>query len=132
MFFGSRVRRACDQLGIGMLLVLAFAARLTAQGVAQGSAHPPANAKAIKCHDRPIPQLEDITEKAGIRFSHTSAPENRYIAESMSGGVLLLDYDRDGWVDIYFTNAPSVEMANRGKRAAALSTITITTGLSRT
>jgi len=100
-----------------MLLVLAFAARLSAQGVAQGSAHLPANAKAIKCHDRPIPQLEDITEKAGIRFSHTSAPENRYIAESMSGGVLLLDYDCDGWVEIYFTNAPSVEMANRGEKS---------------
>jgi enediyne biosynthesis protein E4 len=115
-----------------VLLVLLFAARLSAQGVAQGAAHPPPSAKTIKCHDRPIPQLEDVTEKAGIRFSHTSAPENRYIAESMSGGVLLLDYDRDGWTDIYFTNAPSVEMANKGERAAALSTITITTGLSLT
>jgi enediyne biosynthesis protein E4 len=99
------------------MLVLVFAARLSAQGVAQGAAHPPASAKIIKCHDRPIPQLEDITDQAGIRFSHTSAPENRYIAESMSGGVLLLDYDRDGWVDIYFTNAPSVEMANKGEKS---------------
>jgi hypothetical protein len=99
------------------MLVLVFAARLSAQGVAQGAAHPPPTAKTIKCHDRPIPQLEDVTEKTGIRFSHTSAPENRYIAESMSGGVLLLDYDRDGWVDIYFTNAPSVEMANKGEKS---------------
>ena len=29
----------------------------------------------------------------------------------MSGGVLLLDYERDGWLDIYFSNAPTVEMA---------------------
>lgn len=29
----------------------------------------------------------------------------------MSGGVLLLDYDRDGWPDIYFTNAPTAAMA---------------------
>jgi hypothetical protein len=35
----------------------------------------------------------------------------KYIVESMSGGVALIDYDRDGWPDIYFTNAPSVERA---------------------
>jgi enediyne biosynthesis protein E4 len=87
-----------------------------AQGVAQGSP-PPASARAIKCKGRPIPQLEDITEKAGIHFSHVLAPEARYIPESMSGGVLLLDYDRDGWVDIYFTNAPTIEMALKGEKA---------------
>jgi enediyne biosynthesis protein E4 len=35
----------------------------------------------------------------------------------MSGGVALIDYDRDGWLDIYFTNAPSVAMALAGKKA---------------
>src|SRR5258708_21535329 len=35
----------------------------------------------------------------------------------MSGGVLLLDYDRDGWTDIYFTNAPTLEMALKGQTA---------------
>ena len=35
----------------------------------------------------------------------------------MSGGVALIDYNRDGWPDIYFTNAPSVEMALAGKKA---------------
>jgi hypothetical protein len=35
----------------------------------------------------------------------------------MPGGVLLLDYDQDGWLDIYFTNAPSVEMALQGTTA---------------
>ena len=37
-----------------------------------------------------------------VRFVHTSAPEKKYIVESMSGGVLLIDYDRDGWQDIYY------------------------------
>jgi len=86
------------------------------QGMSQG-APPPPTAKTNKCKDRAIPQLEDITEKAGIHFSHNSAPEARYIIESMSGGVLLLDYDRDGWLDIYFTNAPTFEMALKGEKA---------------
>ena len=30
---------------------------------------------------------------------------------------MLLDYDRDGWLDIYFTNAPSVEMAIKGQKS---------------
>ncbi|GAC1665032.1 MAG: CRTAC1 family protein [Candidatus Acidiferrum sp.] len=87
-----------------------------AQGVAQGSPPPP-GVKTIKCKDRPVPQLQDVTAKSGIKFFHNSAPENRYIAESMSGGVLLLDYDRDGWVDIYFTNSPTVQMAHAGQKA---------------
>jgi hypothetical protein len=90
--------------------------QLSAQGIAQG-APPPSGLKVAKCHDRAVPQLEDVAEKAGIRFRHILAPEAKYIPESMSGGVLLLDYDRDGWLDIYFTNAPTVEMAVKGEKA---------------
>jgi enediyne biosynthesis protein E4 len=64
-----------------------------------------------------VPQLADITEKAGIHFRHTANPASTYIVESMGGGVILFDYDRDGWLDIYFTNAPTVEMALRKQTA---------------
>jgi hypothetical protein len=63
------------------------------------------------------PQLVDITNSTGIKFDHLSSPEQKYIVESMSGGVALIDYDRDGWPDIYFTNAESVDMALSGKKA---------------
>ncbi len=72
------------------------------------------------CKDRKIPQLTDIYSKTGIKFVHTSAPEKKYIVESMSGGVLLIDYDRDGWLDIYFTNAPTVEMALKNEKSKSL------------
>jgi enediyne biosynthesis protein E4 len=105
-----------SSLAVLALSQLLNPSRAMAQGMAQGSV-PPAGAKTIKCKNRPIPELEEVTQKTGIHFSHNSAPEARYVVESMSGGVLLLDYDRDGWVDIYFTNAPTVAMAMRGETA---------------
>jgi len=65
----------------------------------------------------PVPQLADITASTKIRFRHLSSPDKKYIVESMSGGVALIDYDRDGWPDIYFTNAPDVDMQLAGKKA---------------
>ncbi len=65
----------------------------------------------------PVPQLMDITASTHIHFNHLSSPEKKYILESMSGGVALIDYDRDGWPDIYFTNAPDVDMQLAGKKA---------------
>lgn len=95
-------------------------AMIWAQGMSQG-APPPPGMKVITCKGRAVPQLEDVTKKAGISFSHVLAPEAKYIPESMSGGVLLVDYDRDGWPDIYFTNAPTLEMdKNKQKARSAL------------
>ena len=65
----------------------------------------------------PLPQLIDITASTRIRFNHLASPDKKYIVESMSGGVALIDYDRDGWLDIYFTNAPDVDMQLAGKKA---------------
>jgi len=62
-------------------------------------------------------RLVDVTAAAGIKFEHAISPDKKYLIESMAGGVLLLDYDGDGWLDIYFTNAPSVDMALHGQKA---------------
>jgi hypothetical protein len=97
-------------------LLLHFTATLAcAQGGHPQAPPPPPNAKTVKCTARPVPQLEDVTAKAGITFRHTADPSKKYIVESMSGGVILFDYDRDGWLDIYFTNAPTVAMAVKGQ-----------------
>ena len=74
-------------------------------------------AKAARGTARSYPELVDITASTGIQFEHFSSPEQKFIVESMSGGVALIDYDRDGWPDIYFTNAQSVEMALHGRKA---------------
>ncbi|HTZ56664.1 MAG TPA: CRTAC1 family protein [Acidobacteriaceae bacterium] len=78
--------------------------------------HPPSSAaEASKASN--IPQLIDITASTRVQFDHLSSPAKKYIVESMSGGVALIDYDRDGWPDIYLTNAPSVDMALAGRKA---------------
>jgi len=66
---------------------------------------------------RQVPQLIDLTGSTGISFQHLASPDQKYIVESMGGGVALIDYDGDGWLDIYFTNAPSVSMTLAGKKA---------------
>ncbi len=104
------------------LVRTAFVVLLSATQIAAQTGHPvapppPPGAKTTRCANRPIPQLEDITQAAGIHFKHTSDPSKKYIVESMSGGVILIDYDRDGWPDIYFTNAPTVQMAISGQQS---------------
>ncbi len=84
------------------------------QKTSSAPAQAPAEAGMAK---QAYPQLVDITASTGITFEHLSSPEQKFIVESMSGGVALIDYDRDGWPDIYFTNAQSVEMAQRGEKA---------------
>ncbi len=84
---------------------------------AQQAVHPvaPVHNGAAPASD--LPQLVDITAKTGIHFTHLSSPNKKYIVESMSGGVALIDYDRDGWPDIFFTNAPDVDMSLAGTKA---------------
>ena len=99
---------------LGLLLHLS-ASLACAQGGHPQAPSPPPSAKTVKCTARPVPQFEDVTVKTGITFQHTADPSKKYIVESMSGGVILFDYDRDGWLDIYFTNAPTVAMAVKGQ-----------------
>jgi hypothetical protein len=47
----------------------------------------------------------DVTQQARIAFRHdASSTTNKFLLETMGGGVALIDYDRDGRLDIFFTN----------------------------
>ena len=52
----------------------------------------------------PVPQFEDVAQKAGLTVPHISSPDKRYIVESMSGGIGLIDCDNDGKLDIVTVN----------------------------
>jgi enediyne biosynthesis protein E4 len=52
----------------------------------------------------------DITKESGLaKFSHISGtPAKDTILETMGSGVALLDYDNDGWLDIYLVNGSTL------------------------
>jgi hypothetical protein len=58
----------------------------------------------------------DITKQAGLdKFRHRSGtPEKRSIIETPGSGVALIDYDNDGWLDIYLLNGSTIP-ALKGK-----------------
>ena len=80
----------------------------------------------MDAHNRPITEggtvktgpivFQDIAAKAGLTQWHhqMGLPNKRYIIESIGSGVALLDYDNDGWMDIYLVNG-STQAAMDGK-----------------
>jgi hypothetical protein len=62
--------------------------------------------------------FQDVAEAAGLtRWRHKSGtPEKRFILEAKGPGVCLLDYDNDGWLDIYLVNGSTYD-ALAGKAA---------------
>jgi len=45
----------------------------------------------------------NVTEEAGIRWRHVSGESSeKYLVETMGGGVAFVDYDRDGLLDLFF------------------------------
>ena len=67
-----------------------------------------------------VVHFTDVSREAGITFKHVSTPEKRYIVESMSGGVALIDYDNDGYLDIYFVNSLTVDMVKSNTKTKSI------------
>jgi len=80
------------RLGFGGVLLLVCAAALLGQTVKA-----PAESAAIT--------FRDITQQAGIHFVHNNgAFGKKYLPETMGPGVAFIDYDNDGWQDIFIVN----------------------------
>lgn len=49
--------------------------------------------------------FRDVTQQAGIRFVHNNgAFGKKYLPETLGPGVAFIDYDNDGWPDIFLVN----------------------------
>ena len=54
---------------------------------------------------QPSITFRDITAQSGIHFVHNNAAfGKKYLPETMGPGVAFIDYDNDGWPDIFLVN----------------------------
>ena len=62
----------------------------------------------------------DVAPEAGLDFRHHSgSPEKKYILETIGGGVAWIDYDRDGWPDLYLVNGGKWDELLGGTRSVS-------------
>src|SRR5258707_1901517 len=49
--------------------------------------------------------FRDVTQQSGIRFTHNNgAFGKKFLPETLGPGVAFIDYDNDGWPDIFLVN----------------------------
>ena len=61
---------------------------------------------------------EDITSSAGITFRNVnSATPEKNLIETMTGGVAFLDFDHDGWQDLFFVNGAKLRPGQKDGEA---------------
>jgi hypothetical protein len=58
--------------------------------------------------------FQDIAEKSGLSgWRHVmGTPDRQFIIETVGSGVALVDYDNDGWLDIYLVNGSTYDAEN--------------------
>ena len=63
-------------------------------------------------------RFRDATEASGIKFVHNDGSTGkRYIMETVASGLGLIDYNGDGWPDIYFLNGAPLPDATKTNRS---------------
>jgi len=92
-----------------------------ASPVADSSPPPPGQAV-----DAVAPQrirFRNVSAEAGVNFTYDSGRLSESatprMGETLGGGVGALDYDRDGWVDLFWTQGRPLERRPEGRPAAA-------------
>ena len=62
--------------------------------------------------------FENRQERSGVTFVlNNGTTDDKPIIDSTLGGVALLDYDNDGYLDIFFTNGASIPSLNKSNPA---------------
>src|ERR1039458_4024201 len=57
-----------------------------------------------------LPVFRDVTARSQIDFHCQGSPTSqKYLIETMPAGVAMLDYDGDGFLDLYFVNGAKLD-----------------------
>ncbi len=90
---------------LGLCLALLLGSPAAPGANAPASNHPPARPPLPPIAPAPNDWFEDVTRKAGIDFVHQFCHQRiaNILLSNGSGGAVL-DYDSDGWVDIFLVN----------------------------
>ncbi len=66
------------------------------------------------------PRFVEVGRSAGLDFQHASGSASKdYILETIGSGAAWLDYDRDGWMDLYLVNGGDWQELKAGRRSAS-------------
>src|SRR5258708_7112217 len=53
--------------------------------------------------------FEGVAGVSGVNFRHAAGKTGqKYLLESMGSGVAMLDYNNDGWLDLFFVNGAAL------------------------
>jgi hypothetical protein len=65
-----------------------------------------------------LPMFRDVARSVGLDFVHINgASEQRFLPEILGPGGLFLDFDDDGWLDVFLVDGGSVADATVARRA---------------
>jgi hypothetical protein len=64
------------------------------------------------------PRFLDVARQSGIDFTYYNdeVPDRFFLPEVMGGGAAWIDYDRDGWLDLFVTNGCPVKDPDPNQR----------------
>jgi len=106
-------RRAFVRLSLGSAISMATD-RLLAQGVSTHTAKPvPRQAPSGRPFDA---HFVDVSSAAGLRAAtiYGGVESKKYILESTGCGCAFVDYDNDGWMDLFLLSGTRLEAAPAG------------------
>ena len=53
--------------------------------------------------------FENVAKAVGLTFTHVNgASRDKYLVETMGSGAAFLDYDNDGWIDLFLVDGGSI------------------------